>query len=233
MKYFFCLLLPLFIFSCNTPAEKKVSEPEISVETWVDTLNTEQELGLFSEKFTFKEYIENDEKHALFFNAHSYKTESGREFQDSLLVSSVLIQDEVQVVEWEMQDFIRKTEIEELSAEHHIEFWEEYISTVDRDADGLVDPILVYGSLGINGLDDGRVKILIYHKGNKIGIRHQSGVLDFHRNTQVDTSFYHLPDTIQTHVQAMMEKIVDERDVIFPAGWREAMKAKKTYFDEN
>ena len=103
----------------------------------------------------------------------------------------------------------------------------------DFDKDGLIDPIIIYGTSGNNGTEDGRIKILIYYKGKKHAIRHQNGSLDFERNTQVDADFYNLPISIQKHVRKVMKKMTDNNHAIFPYGWEENMDAKKTYFDEN
>lgn len=233
MKYPSIIFLTLFMFSCQASVEKEERKPEISVQNWADTLDTQNELGLYSSDYSFKEYTEQGEKHAIFFNTHTYKNESGEEFQDSVLASSILFQNEGQIVEWEMRDFIRRKGSEQLPEEYSIAFWDTYMSFDDIDGDGLVEPILVYGTSALNGIDDGRVKILTYYKGRKLAIRHQSGVLDFDRNTQVDSALYELPTQIQTHLINLMEKIAEDKEVIFPAGWREAMKKEKTFFDEN
>ena len=78
----------------------------------------------------------------------------------------------------------------------------------DYNGDGLVDPILEYGTFGINGTSD-------------------------ERNTQVDELYYQLPTGIQNRVQKIMESITDNDHGIFPYGWQTAMKNQKLRFDEN
>lgn len=46
--------------------------------------------------------------------------------------------------------------------EASIWFWTNYSGFADLDKDGLIDPILIYGTSGMNNTDDGRVKILTY-----------------------------------------------------------------------
>lgn len=134
------------------------------------------------------------------------------------------------VKKWEVNDFLLKQN--ENSEEYSIWFWTKYCEFQDLDKDGIVDPILVYGTIGMNGHDDGRTKIVVYYKGQKNVIRHQNGVLDFQRNTQVDSTFYLLPQPIQEHVKTSMQKMIDNSHGIFPYGWQEAMKKRKTKFQE-
>ena len=129
--------------------------------------------------------------------------------------------------QWEINDFVLK-EKEESS----IWFWTKYCDFNDIDKDGVIEPILVYGTSGINGYGDGRIKILLFYKGQKIAIRHQNGILDFERNTQVDQSFYSLDISIQNRVKEIMQKMMDNDHAIFPYGWQAAMKKKKLKFDE-
>lgn len=128
---------------------------------------------------------------------------------------------------WEINDLILKE-----NDENSIWFWTKYCDFSDIDADGIIDPILVYGTSGLNGYDDGRIKILLFYRGQKIAIRHQNGVLDFQRNTQVDQAFYLLDLSIQNRIKDVMQKMIDSNHAIFPYGWQNAMKKQKLKFDE-
>lgn len=128
--------------------------------------------------------------------------------------------------QWEINDFTIK-QVNGGDEEKGMWFWTKYASVEDLDKDGLVDPILVYGTKGMNNYDDGRIKILIFSKGKKIGIRHQNGVLDGERNTQVDADFYSLSKEIQNKVKSTMETIAKNNQAIFPNGWQEAMQQQK------
>lgn len=134
-------------------------------------------------------------------------------------------------VEWSLLDFILK-EGNQVSGEYSIWFWTKYIAPEDIDGDGLFDPVIVYGSSGRNGIDDGRIKIVVYCKGAKRVIRHQNGTLDFERNTQVDQLFYQLPASVREYVQALMEKMEANNHAIFPGEWEAAMKKQQLRFDE-
>ena len=132
---------------------------------------------------------------------------------------------------WEIKDFCRK-ETKELEAEENIWFWTKYINLIDLNQDKIIDPIIVYGTFGMNNFYDGRIKILIVNQNKKIWIRHQNGVLDFERNTQVDMAFYSLPMEIQNHVKTIIEDLIENEFAIFPYGWQEAMKNHQSTFDE-
>jgi hypothetical protein len=129
---------------------------------------------------------------------------------------------------WEINDNIIKNEYDETS----IWFSTKYTEIKDYDGDGLADPVITYSTSAANGLDDGRIKIIIYYKGQKVAVRHQNGVLDFERETQVDKAFYQLPQSLQTSIKQKMEQMVKNNHAIFPAGWQTAMKNKKTTFNE-
>ncbi|WP_205512263.1 M949_RS01915 family surface polysaccharide biosynthesis protein [Longitalea arenae] len=129
---------------------------------------------------------------------------------------------------WEMNDHIIKSEQEENS----IWFWTKYMEFKDHDKDGLTDPFIIYGTSGMDGTGNGRIKILIYYKGRKVAIRHQNGTLDFERETQVDQAFYDLPLPLQKAIQKKMELMTQNNVAIFPAGWQTAMKQKKLVFNE-
>lgn len=136
------------------------------------------------------------------------------------------------IKKWEIYDFIIRPAGSE-KMENSIWFWTKYSEFKDIDNDHLIDPVIIYGTSGINYTDDGRIKIFIYYKGQKYVIRHQNGVYDQDRNTKVDKAFYSLPLKIQDYVKQIMEKMTDDGNAIFPYGWQSAMKAHKSFFDEN
>jgi len=120
----------------------------------------------------------------------------------------------------------------EFLPEYSIAYWTKFFELDDYDGDGSIDPILIYGTYGMNGTSDGRIKIIILQNNQKIIIRHQNGVLDGERYTQVDAAFYELPNTIQQQVVEQMKAIMENDSGIFPSGWQEAIAAKKLKFDE-
>lgn len=118
-------------------------------------------------------------------------------------------------LKWNLTDFIFPKG-DEVSQEYLISFWTKYFKLNDYDNDGFVGPIIVYGTFGINGTGDGRIKIWVYHNGKKRAIRQQNGTLDFEINTQVDKSFYQLPQKIQDRFQVIMKSITKDDQGIFP-----------------
>lgn len=133
--------------------------------------------------------------------------------------------------QWEINDFIAK-QANDSNVETTIQFWTQYLDFQDIDKDTIVEPILVYGTKGINDYEDGRVKILVFYKGKKVAIRHQNGVLDDERNTQIDIDFYDLPQSLQSHVKEIMNKIAINKHAIFPNNLEAEMKKRKTKIAE-
>lgn len=139
----------------------------------------------------------------------------------------------IEKLEWKILDFIEGHQENIHTEETAIWFWTKFLRLEDLDKNGAIDPIIVYGTKGDNGVEDGRLKILLFKNGEKIGIRHQNSPMDFGRFTKVDARFYELSSDVQTKVKALMGDIYDSGNTIFPASWQEAMKAKKLKFDEN
>ena len=125
---------------------------------------------------------------------------------------------------WSMEDYL----VDQIDNPGHLEttiYWlDEYCSTNDIDGDGIIEPILCYATEGNNGKDDGRLKIIIWYKGEKFGVRHQNGVLDFQRFTKVDKKFYKLPILIKEYIYDIIKKIEGTDKAIFPYGWKDQMK---------
>ena len=109
--------------------------------------------------------------------------------------------------------------------EYTIHFWTKYTSF--ESANEQIVPILVYGSKAMNGYMDGRVKIIIWYKDQKIVIRHQNGTLDGERLTTIDKDFYTLPKNIQKAVKDKMKTIEQAKQAIFGNDWALKMKKQK------
>jgi hypothetical protein len=130
------------------------------------------------------------------------------------------------VKKWENSNF----QIENIyhdGTEYSISFWTKYFSLVDVNKDGFIEPIIVYGTSGENGTDNGRVIIMVVYKGNKIAIRHQNSILDFQRNMKIDEAFYTLPLSVQNVMKMAMRKMEQDRITIFPMHWENEMQLKK------
>jgi len=127
---------------------------------------------------------------------------------------------------WELNDFINSND-QGNGQETSIWFWTKFCEVEDLDGDGITDPLLVYGSSGDNGYDDGRIKIILYYKGQKIAIRHQNSTLDEGRNIQIDAAFYTLPKSIQQHIKQLMQTLADKGFALYPHEYEKAMAQKK------
>ena len=129
---------------------------------------------------------------------------------------------------WEFNDFIDKTKM----IEKTMTFWTKYAGFNDLSNDGVIDPLLVYGTIGMNHFEDGRVMIVIYHNGKKIYLRQQNAILDANRKLQIDKEFYSLPQSIQNAVKAKMELISSNGNAVFPDDWQKAMINKQVMVTE-
>lgn len=68
---------------------------------------------------------------------------------------------------WEINDQV----ISVPNEEDNIWFWTKYIEFKDHDNDGLIEPLIVYGSTAINGYDDGRINKQAYYLRNELFLR--------------------------------------------------------------
>jgi hypothetical protein len=231
------IVLAGLCFACSEQAKKKTPAPAApSTETKHDvTFNpdTRKQLGIDYPVTKIYPYSDNSGNYHLVLT----ETNDGVTAEKDTLhlkIKAFNFKESAAGLEkqWEVTDFTLP-KADDYDGEETIWFWTKYLNVKDIDKDGLADVILVYGTNALNGYDDGRIKIILWHKGDKIAIRHQNGVLDDERNTQVDAKFYTLPAPLQDHVKALMDKMDSDRVAIFPYGWQEAMKAHKLKFDEN
>lgn len=220
------LLFATILTSLSIAQTKQLTKEEVSA---MYTKEKRTSLGIEYPIFRVYEYSDKEGKHHIVL-AEKINQKGGA---DPVAVQGFhfTIKDGKHTLVWKMND--AKLKENEVSEEFGMWFWTKYFDIKDIDGDGLVDPIIIYGTKGINKFDDGRVKILIYYKGKKIGIRHQNGTLDDQRNTKVDKEFYSLNAKMQIHIKNVMKAIAEKGHAIWPAGWEGAMKQGKTAFDEN
>ncbi|UOQ52541.1 M949_RS01915 family surface polysaccharide biosynthesis protein [Hymenobacter cellulosivorans] len=128
---------------------------------------------------------------------------------------------------WKVNDYLVAEK-----KEQSIWFWTKFASFQDYDHDAVIDPILVYGTAA-RGADDGRIKIIIYYRGQKIVLRHQNGDLDVQRNIQVDKAFYGLPAPLQAAVRQKLALIEKNNLTLLPNGWQQAMAKKATFINDS
>lgn len=214
--------------------DSKISSKQLSPQE-IDAIFTDSLKEQLDIKFSIDRIYAYDDKggtHYIILTENQLVCDMGQECFDSIQAFCFNFKEGSYLLEWQLTDFILANR-NEVSEEYSINFWTKYFELNDYDYDGLVDPILVYGTYGMNGTDDGRIKLLIYYKGKKRAIRHQNGLHDSERNTQVDEQYYELPTEIKQRVTQIMETITKNAHGIFPYGWQTAMKNKKVRFDEN
>jgi hypothetical protein len=195
-----------------------------------------EELGNCSFKYNFSIYriyklANSSYNDYVLLTEHPYSTTGKVVLNDSVQAFCIRIVNGKCVQRWVLKDFIIKNPNNDI-AESTIWFWSKYIQIKDIDCDGETEFTIVYGTKGLNGIDDGRLKILVYYKGRKYAIRHQNGVLDFERQTQIDSLFYSLPESIQDSTIHLIERIIQDGNAILSYGWENAIENKKVIIME-
>jgi hypothetical protein len=227
------LIFTLFIsfLSFCAVAQSTKSSTEILTAEAINIIFTDNVKTQHSISFPINKAYKCSDKSGVFYIV--FTDSQDKEDKESSKIKAFNFQQEnnTLVKKWEMNDFVIK-QVNGGEMEEMIWFWTTYSSFTDIDNDGFIDPVIVYGTAGMNQTDDGRLKILLYYKGKKIAIRHQNGTLDFERNTMVDKAFYALPQKIQAHIKEIMNNIATDEASIFPSGWEAAMQQKKVKFDE-
>ena len=131
--------------------------------------------------------------------------------------------------EWENTHDISK----DVQNDKSIWYWSKYIDCMDVDKDGESETVLVFGTSGMNGFDDGRVFLEIYYKGKLISIEHQNAVKDMDRILLISPAFYKLPAALQDKVKYKMKQMMTAKQTIFPNNWEQKMAKKSTIIREN
>ncbi|MFD1552988.1 M949_RS01915 family surface polysaccharide biosynthesis protein [Putridiphycobacter roseus] len=208
---------------------KQLNQQEVD-SIFTDSLK--QKLQIEYAIYRIYEYKDKLGKHYLVMTKNQFECDEMEACFDTIKAYAYTFEKGSFKSEWQLKDFI-SSKGNAVSEEYSISFWTKYFALKDCNGDGIVDPIMVYGTYGMNDTGDGRIKILVYFNGTKSAIRHQNGTLDFERNTQVDEKYYELPIGIQNRVHDIMESITENDHGIFPYKWQAAMKNKELKFDEN
>ncbi|KFF06284.1 YARHG domain-containing protein [Flavobacterium reichenbachii] len=202
---------------------KTLSEEKINQ---IFTKEKRKELGINFVIWKVYNYKDKTGEYYLVLTEDKFKeTVGGNNFNNAIKAFNFKIENDHWTKTFETNDFKE-------SHEQSIWFWSRYIYVEDFDNDGIIDPIVIYGTSGPNSYDDGRIKILLYYKGKKIGIRIQNGVLDDERNFTIDANFYTLPKKIQDKIIEQMNLMVENNHSILPHGWQKKMAKKMTSIAE-
>lgn len=226
-----CLLITLLYLVSTCAQKPAVSSQQLSSkqigEVFPDELR--KKLGITLPIFKVYKY---DDKSGQFYcvltESRTSITEENDTLNNTIKAINFRYQDGKFIKSWEINDNIIKDKYET-----SVWFMTKYVDFKDYDGDGLLEPMIIYGSAGMNGRDDGRVKFIIYYKGQKIAIRHQNGTLDYERETQLDKSLYTLPEPMLESIREKMELMVKNGHTIFPASWQTDLENKKTVWDNH
>lgn len=142
---------------------------------------------------------------------------SGKDTLNTEIEAICYLKDHERYVEkWKISDFLDKSPEIQGNPELSIWFWTKYSSNTDIDMDGLIDPIIIYGTK----TDDGfrRINILVFYKGEKYVIKAVECELDSCRSFKRDKNFYKLPKEIQEYIHRLLDKMRTEEGVILKNG---------------
>lgn len=201
----------------KTLSEEKIKE--------IFTNEKRKELGINFSIWKVYDYQDKSGKYYLVLTEDKINPSKEGNFNNAVKALNFKVENNIWTKTFETNDFKQEQE-------DSIWFWTKYVYVEDFDNDGIIEPMLFYGTNGYNGYDDGRIKILTYYKGQKIGIRIQNGVLDDERNFSVDAGFYNLPKSIQDKIVEQMNKMVENGHSILPYGWQKKMAKKMTFIKE-
>lgn len=226
---FFCLLSKKGYTQRKETDTKEIiaSQEEIAK---IFTGDIKKKHGIYFPILHIYKYKDPTGMHYLVLTEHVEKIEQDTLY-NAIKAFDFSLKDNTLMKEWELSDQRRKGKTGE-EAENSIWFWTKYCSIKDIDGDGKVDPVIVYGTFGGDGYDDGRLHICIYYKGQKRMIRHQNSPYDDMRNTRVEKTFYTLPQKIQRYIQALMKNMENDNHAIFPYGYEKDMQHKVLFMRE-
>ncbi|SEL85977.1 hypothetical protein SAMN04487910_3510 [Aquimarina amphilecti] len=107
--------------------------------------------------------------------------------------------------------------------ETSIGFWNQYSKLEDFDGDGVIDPIIVYGTITPSKYEDGRVRIIAYNKKSRVTIKHQNSEIPDGRITKINKKFYNFPPQIQEAVKIIMKSMTKNGHAFFADDWEKKM----------
>ncbi|OUL63087.1 YARHG domain-containing protein [Flavobacterium sp. AJR] len=212
-----------FLMNEQNSKYKTLSKEKINE---IFTKEKRKELGINFNIWKVYNYKDKTGEYYLVLTEDKYKEPAdGDNFNNTVKAFNFKIENNRWIKTFETNDFKQKEE-------ESIWFWTKYIYVEDFDNDGIIEPMVIYGTNGYNGYDDGRIKILLYYKGKKIAIRIQNGILDDERNFSLDAEFYRIPKKIQDKIIEQMNSMVENGHSILPYGWQKKMAKKMTFIQE-
>ncbi|CAA9197479.1 M949_RS01915 family surface polysaccharide biosynthesis protein [Flavobacterium collinsii] len=114
---------------------------------------------------------------------------------------------------WRINDLLEDSNPKETT----IYFWTKYCSTTDLDGDGLIDPVIVYGTrTEYNEIR--RVKIITISHNKKYVIRAVECDLDYCRSFKKDSTWNLLPLKTRTYLNSLVERLRKEQNLLLKDG---------------
>ncbi|HEX3078845.1 MAG TPA: hypothetical protein VHQ04_00215, partial [Puia sp.] len=102
------------------------------------------------------------------------------------------------IEKWKIIDRLDESAEYPEDRELNIWFWSKYNSNSDIDKDGLMEPIVIYGTKTIEGYS--RINIIIFYKGEKYSIKAHECDLDQCRTLKKSTQYGKLPQKIKLYL---------------------------------
>ena len=221
MKYFFWSVLGLLGSIQGYGQAQSLQEEQIQKQF---PAKVQKQLGItypITKAYTYKDkegthvwvFTENKLYERAKRKEQTYKKNSeGEVINDKIKAFHLLEKADTYQVVRVVYDYSPKWEGTEFS----IWFWTKFVSFTDLDQDGYVDPIIVYGAAPTDGDPDrGKVKLLAYHKGEKTAIRHQDSPDDIGKETQIDASYYTLPQPIRQRIFDTINHLQENQLTLF------------------
>ncbi len=247
----------LAFFSCGKQAKESKENSENNKETVIEALPIQRQATMILDT-TLARKLSKEEMTSIFtdkrqiqlgisnqvYQAYTYKDESGEYY---LLLTDYMkaVTDEKDTLygnvyglnltkrnnQFKKRSTI-KGEIDD-AWETSIGFWNQYSQLTDIDNDGLVDPLIVYGTTTQSMYKDGKVRIIVYNKKKRVTIKHQNSEISDGRLTRIHKNFYNFPMQIQNTVIEKMKLMEKNGHAVFAEGWEDAMKNKATRLEKN
>ncbi len=211
-KTFLSLFFVITFLSFNSAFAQSVTNKQLTKEevSTIFTAARKESLGIQFPIFRVYTYSDIQGKYYIVLAENPTTTAEGKEASSEI--------QEVHI-KYENGQYVKISETEDMlqeeAGETSIWFWTKHIALDDYDGDGIADPIVAYGSFGMNNFDDGRVTIIIHYKGTPIMIHHQNAISDINRITKKDAAYSKLPAKIQAKVKEIMNNMELAKHAIF------------------
>jgi hypothetical protein len=210
-KKSFLTIVITFLFNClvYSQTSKLLTQKEVEI--------IKSRIGSISmHVFKAYEYKDIGGLYDLFF-CENRNTISDQDTLNTKIQAICYLNDRGHYIEkWKIVDRLDESADIQGDGELSIWFWSKYISNSDIDKDGLIEPIVIYGTKTIEGYS--RINIMIFYKGEKYSIKAQECDLDKCRTLNRSDKYGQLPRNIKLYLDKLLEKLRQEQGVILKNG---------------